>query len=79
MFILLDRYAIDQIIMQITFFPDSLSPLTLSLWFPECLAPIWPPYWMGAIFQYGECAEFLNALIFNFYIMATCAPFLNIT
>jgi len=44
--------------MQITLVPDSLSPLTLLFWFPDCLTPIRPPSWRGAIFQYGGRAQF---------------------
>ena len=78
-FVCLDWFAIDLIIVQIILVPDSLSPLTLLFLLPECLASIWPQSWLGVILQYGGRAQFFNSLNSPFYEMATCAPFLIIT
>jgi hypothetical protein len=50
--------------MQVILVPDSLALLTLLVWLADCLAPIRPPFWMAAILQYGESAQFLFILFF---------------
>jgi len=82
-FTILDWYAIDLIIMQITLGADSVAPNPSVLVPPE-FDVYSAAIWMVAIMQYGGRAQYSNILIFlifklPFYNMAARALFLNIT